>query len=156
MLTPLYAESRRRECVRWFVHTTREAEVQGVHPNSKRGGHGDSGRLLLSRTHPDRTPSFLGAVGSSLPSHSCMLSPFSHVRVCNPMDCSPPGSSVHGDSPGKNTGVGFHFLFQGVFLTQRSNLRSLCPLHWQVDSLPLAPPRKPSHSYFCPCLVLRM
>ena len=25
---------------------------------------------------------------------------------CNPMDCSPPGSSVHGDSPGKNTGVG--------------------------------------------------
>ena len=23
--------------------------------------------------------------------------------VCNPMDCRPPGSSVHGDSPGKNT-----------------------------------------------------
>ena len=27
---------------------------------------------------------------------------------CNPMDCSLPGSSVHGDSPGKNTGVGCH------------------------------------------------
>ena len=26
--------------------------------------------------------------------------------LCNLMDCSPPGSSVHGDSPGKNTGVG--------------------------------------------------
>ena len=26
--------------------------------------------------------------------------------LCNPMDCSPPGSIVHGDSPGKNTGVG--------------------------------------------------
>ena len=26
--------------------------------------------------------------------------------LCNPMDCSPPGSSVYGDSPGKNTGVG--------------------------------------------------
>ena len=26
--------------------------------------------------------------------------------LCDPMDCSPPGSSVHGDSPGKNTGVG--------------------------------------------------
>ena len=25
--------------------------------------------------------------------------------LCNPMDCSPPGSSVHGDSPGKNSGV---------------------------------------------------
>ena len=29
------------------------------------------------------------------------------------MDCSPPGSSVHGDSPGKNTGVGCHFLSPG-------------------------------------------
>ena len=26
----------------------------------------------------------------------------------DPMDCSPPGSSVHGDSPGKNTGAGHH------------------------------------------------
>ena len=29
------------------------------------------------------------------------------------MDSSPPDSSFHGDSPGKNTGVGFHFLLQG-------------------------------------------
>ena len=26
--------------------------------------------------------------------------------LCDPMDCSPPGPSVHGDSPSKNTGVG--------------------------------------------------
>ena len=25
-----------------------------------------------------------------------MLSRFSHVRLCDPIDCSPPGSSVHG------------------------------------------------------------
>ena len=31
------------------------------------------------------------------------------------MDRSPPGSSVHGDSPGKNTGVGCHALLQGFF-----------------------------------------
>ena len=31
--------------------------------------------------------------------------------LCDPMDCSPPGSSVHGDSQGKNTGVGCHALF---------------------------------------------
>ena len=31
------------------------------------------------------------------------------------VDCSPPGSSVHKDSPGKNTGVGCHFLLQGIF-----------------------------------------
>ena len=44
---------------------------------------------------------------------------FSHVLVvqscptfCNPIDSSPPSSFVHGDSPGKNTGVGCHFLLQ--------------------------------------------
>ncbi|CAI9170902.1 unnamed protein product [Rangifer tarandus platyrhynchus] len=40
--------------------------------------------------------------------------------LCNPRDCSPRGSSVHGDSPGKNTGVGFHVL-QGIFPTQELN-----------------------------------
>ena len=43
------------------------------------------------------------------------------LTLCNPVDCSPPGSSVHGDSPGKNTGVGCHALLQGIFLTQGSN-----------------------------------
>ena len=36
------------------------------------------------------------------------------------MDCSLPGSSVHGDSPGKNTGVGCHALLQ-IFPTEGSN-----------------------------------
>ena len=49
------------------------------------------------------------------------------------MDCSPPGSSIHGIS-GKNTGVGCHFLLQGIFPTQGSNPHLL---HWQVDSLSL-------------------
>ena len=41
--------------------------------------------------------------------------------ACDPMDCSPPGSSVHGDSPGKNTGVGCHALLKGIFPTQGLN-----------------------------------
>ena len=41
--------------------------------------------------------------------------------LCDPMHCSPPGSSVHGDSPGKNAGVGCHSLLQGIFLTQGLN-----------------------------------
>ena len=41
--------------------------------------------------------------------------------VCDPVDCSPPGSSVHGDSPGKSTGVGSLSLLQGNFPTQESN-----------------------------------
>ena len=39
----------------------------------------------------------------------------------HPIDHSPPGSSAHGDSPGKNTGVGCHALLQGIFPTQGSN-----------------------------------
>ena len=37
--------------------------------------------------------------------------------------------------PGKNTGVGYHFLLQGIFLRQGSNSQLL---HWQADSLPLS------------------
>ena len=37
--------------------------------------------------------------------------------LCNPMDCSLRGSSVYGDSPGKNTGMGCHALLQGIFPT---------------------------------------
>ena len=42
--------------------------------------------------------------------------------LCDPMDCSPPDSSVRGILlPGKNTGVSCHFLLQGIFLTQVLN-----------------------------------
>ena len=45
----------------------------------------------------------------------------SSLTLCDPMDCSPPGSSIHGIFPGKNTGVGCHFLLQEIFLTQGLN-----------------------------------
>ena len=41
--------------------------------------------------------------------------------LCDPVGCSLPGSSVHGDSAGKNTGGGCHFLLQGIFPTQGPN-----------------------------------
>ena len=41
--------------------------------------------------------------------------------LCEPVDCSLPGSSVHSDSPGKNTRLGCHALLQGIFPTQGSN-----------------------------------
>ena len=61
--------------------------------------------------------------------------PFS---LCDPLDCSPPRLLCPWDFPGKNTGVGCHALLQG------SRLRLLRLLHWQVDSLPLAPPGRPT------------
>ena len=39
----------------------------------------------------------------------------------DPMDCSPPSYSVHGDSAGQNTGVGSLSLLQRIFPTQESN-----------------------------------
>ena len=57
--------------------------------------------------------------------HVCMLSCFSHVQLCDPMDCSSPGSSVHGDSPGKNTRVGCHALLQRNLLDPGIKLTSL-------------------------------
>ena len=42
------------------------------------------------------------------------------LTLRDPMDCSPPGSSVHGDFPDKNTGVGCHVLLE-IFPTQGSN-----------------------------------
>ena len=57
------------------------------------------------------------------------------------------------DSPGKNTAVGCHALFQGIFPTQGSNPGSLCLLHWQADSFTTGPPGKPpwicNHTKIC-------
>ena len=50
------------------------------------------------------------------------------------MDCSPPVFSVRGDSPGTNTGVGCHALFQGIFPTQESN-QALLHCRWILYQL---------------------
>ena len=44
------------------------------------------------------------------------------------------------NSPGKNTGVGWHSLLQGISPTQGLNTGPLHLLHWQMASLPLTPP----------------
>ena len=43
------------------------------------------------------------------------------LTLCNPLDCSPPGFSAHGDSPGKNTRVGCCALLHGIFPILGSN-----------------------------------
>ena len=63
------------------------------------------------------------------------------------------------DSPGKNTGVGCHFLLQGILPTQGSNPHLL---HWQADSLPQSHQRSlqkialkhlPNFPFICCCLA---
>ena len=69
--------------------------------------------------------------------------------LCDSVDCGPQDPFVHGDSPGKNTGVDCHDLLQWIFPIQGWNQHLLGLLHWQVGSLPLAPPGKPINVYMC-------
>ena len=64
--------------------------------------------------------------------------------LCNPMDCSPPGSTVHGDSPGTNIRVGCYALLQGIFPTE-----VLKPglLHCRQIFLPSELPGKPINMF---------
>ena len=65
-----------------------------------------------------------------------VLVPQSCLSLCDPMGCSPPDSSVHGDSPGKDTGMHCQALLQEIFKTQGLNLGLLhCSqsLYWLSD-----------------------
>ena len=65
---------------------------------------------------------------------TCLLSHSSCLPLETPWTVAP-RLLCPWDFPGKNTGVGCHFLLQGIFPTQRSNLHLL---HWQAVSLPLS------------------
>ena len=71
----------------------------------------------------------------------CLVTQLCHT-LCNPMDYSQPGFSVHGDSPGKNTGVGCHALLQGIFPTQGLN-PGLRHCRWILYH---EPPEKPKNT----------
>ena len=76
--------------------------------------------------------------------HICMgVCAQSCPALHDPVDYSPPGSSVHEIL--QNTEAGCHFLLQGIFPTQGSNSHLRCLLYWGVDSLPLALPQAPSY-----------
>ena len=65
--------------------------------------------------------------------------------LCDPVDCSLPGFSVHEILQARILEwVAMHALLFGIFLTQGLSPHSLMPLHWQAGFLALAPPGKPS------------
>ena len=94
-------------------------------------GTGKARRLVSPRKPP----------GGASPADALMLALVwcVHVKLLqfcstlwDPIDYSPPGSSVHRNSPGKNTEVGCHSLLQGIFPTQGSNPCLLGLPHWQA------------------------
>ena len=82
----------------------------------------DLGIKPASLVPPTLAGRFFTSVPPGLP-HSlvCVLSPSVMSTLCDPMDWTLPDSSVHGDSPGKNTGMGCRTLLQGIFPTQGLN-----------------------------------
>ena len=44
--------------------------------------------------------------------------------LSDPMDCGPPGSSIHGIFPGKSTGVGCHCLLRSISIVRSNKYRS--------------------------------
>ena len=74
--------------------------------------------------------------------NACMLSHLSWVWLFATPWTAACQARYPRDPPGKSTGVGSHFLLQGIFLTQGLNPCILCHLHWQAGSLPRAPPGK--------------
>ena len=111
---------------------------------------GDQGDVSRQQGMRDASrPPEAGRRGRDPPTQPCslrvkvlvkLLATQSCPTLCDPMDCSPPGSSVHGDSPGKNTGVGCRVLLQGIFPTQGLNLGLLhcrwilCQLSYRESS----------------------
>ena len=65
------------------------------------------------------------------------------LTLCDPVDCSPPGSSVHGIFWGKTTGVGCHAVRQGNLQTQGTNPVSYVSCIRKAGSLILVPPGSP-------------
>ena len=75
--------------------------------------------------------------------HACVLSHFSHVQLFATLWTEASQAPLSMEFS-KNTRVGCHALLQGIFPTQGSNPSLLCLQHWQMGSLPITPPRKPS------------
>ena len=73
------------------------------------------------------------------------------LTLCDPMDCTPPGSSVHGDSPGKNTGVDCHALLQGDLPDLGIQPESLVFHCVQFSSVTQSCPTLRSHGLQLPC-----
>ena len=69
-----------------------------------------------------------------------VLVPQSCMTLCNPADCSPPGSSVHGILQARKLEWAAIILLQGIFLIQGSNPGLL---HGRRTFLPSEPPGKP-------------
>ena len=125
----------------------------GMEPLSQSGHFTDvereaqRGQWSCPRTHSKQTAQPGLVLRLAVQSAPCLPTVFLRFEVSHLLSCSVVSDSFqpHGpyparllcpwDFPGKNTGVGYHSLLQGIFLIQGSNP---CLLHGQAYSFPLS------------------
>ena len=90
--------------------------------------------LIQKHSHTHSESCLTGSVSAKLFSHVQLLA------IPGTVACQAPLSMGFSS---KSTGVGCQFLLRQIFLTQGSNPSLLSLLHWQADSLPTTPSRKP-------------
>ena len=98
----------------WVTEKLRNLPQSRLHP-AQRWKERDC-RWLIHGT-------FMGYTWKSHTSLWCSCAQL-HLTLCNPMDCSPPGSSVHGIFQARILEQGCHFLCQRIFLIQEIKPRS--------------------------------
>ena len=92
---------------------------------------------------PGSSEALLSSLGAGNAWGGCVLVAQSCLTLCDPKDCSLPGSFVHAILQARIL-EWVDSLFQGIFSSQGSNLCLQRLLHWQVGSLQLALPGKPT------------
>ena len=97
--------------------------------------------MVLSMAAPNTQHPALLRTLELLQTHTKLLQSCPTLR--DPMDCSPPGSPVHGTLQVRILEWVAMPSSRASFPTQGLNPHLLCLPHWQVGSLPLAPPGKP-------------
>ena len=148
----------RTNCLQLLVlrrHYNISQMLQRLSDTSRTDTSFQGGKAGMGTCHALRLPSLFGALNQmpkgreeniNAPSRmrARVLRCFSRVTLCDPIDYSQPDSPVHGDSPGKNTGVGCHVHLLGNLPDPGIKSYLFCLLHWQAVSLSLAPPGKPT------------
>ena len=118
---------------RWVHEMTRRWNWLDLIIDGVRGKEGRENLRIILQFGVFRTLSFLFSYNVLWYNVLCFVAQ-SCPTLCGPVDCSPPGSSVHCDSPDKNTRVGGLSLLCGIFPTQGSN-QGLLHCRWILYQL---------------------
>ena len=143
--TPIRYHQGHRVCMLSQIHFSFITSTLNSQHSTNDHGHSDQ----PTSTNKNCQLAFLEIVTTAAAAATKSLQ--SCLTLCNPTDSSPPGSSRPWDSPGKNTGVGCHFLFQCMKVKSESEVAQSCLT--LRDPMDCSPPGSSVHG-ICQARVL--